>query len=78
MTHEAVTPKQSYTPRNLRRKNNASRNGTVGPEKAQAFRSAKRISDKFIHQSASMLEKMGQQYAEYRGICDREALRKGK
>lgn len=69
----------SYTPRRLRRKGNASRNGTVGPEKKRAFRAAKAKSDRFIHQSASMLEKPSvyQHYARYKLACDNDALRAG-
>jgi len=69
-----------YTPRNLRRKGNANRNGTVGPEKKRAFRAAKKISDRFIHLSASELEKpkVYSQYLSYKTACDRNSLRRGK
>lgn len=62
----------SYTPRHLRRRGNTSRNGTVGPEKSQAFRQAKREGDKFRHQSSSMLEKPSvyPHYAEYKRKTD--------
>jgi hypothetical protein len=67
----------SYTPRHMRRKRNASRNGTVGPEKQRAFRTAAQISKRFIHQSASTLEnpKIAAQYSEYKARCDRQGLR---
>lgn len=54
-----------YTPRALRRKGNASRNGSVGPEKKIAMRRAALLSKKFINQKASALEKPGQLHEEY-------------
>lgn len=68
----------SYTPRHLRRKKNASRNGSVDITKSQAFRKAAQRSKKFIHQSSSMLEsKLHHDYREYCGTCDRGSLRTG-
>lgn len=55
----------SYTPRHLRRKGNASRNGTVGPEKKKGMRKAALLSKKFINQPASQLEKPGALHNEY-------------
>lgn len=69
----------SYTPRSQRRKGNASRNGSVGPEKKRAFRAAKAKSDAWIHQPASVLEKPSvyKNYVVYKGLADRNALRSG-
>jgi len=66
----------NYTPKHLRR-GGAARNGSVGIEKKMAFRKVKMMSDKFIHQSASRLEK-GDIREHYRLWCDkadRQALR---
>lgn len=69
----------SYTPRHLRRKGNAGRNGSVDKTKSQAFRTAAQLSKQFIHQSASALEspKMRERYAEYCRRSDANSLRKG-
>lgn len=68
-----------YTPKHMRRKRNASRNGSVGPEKTKAFAKAKQLSDRFIHQSASTLAKpsMAADYRAYCDKCDRGTLRGG-
>jgi hypothetical protein len=62
---EMVRAHHSYTPRNLRRRGNTARNGTGQREKSIMFRAVKKVSDQFIHQSASTLEKMGPRYERY-------------
>lgn len=68
-----------YTPRKMRRKNNASRNGTVDGTKSKAFRKAAQMSKLWIHQSSSYLEHPRNYplYRDYCGKCDRDGLRKG-
>lgn len=64
----------SFTPRHLRRKGNASRNGSVGEEKQRAFRRVAQLSKQFIHQSANALEG-NERYLAWCGKADRGALR---
>ncbi len=67
-----------FTPRHMR-KGAKNSGGPKEKEKQRAFKRAKNYSDRFIHQSASMLEgPMAQQYEAYKGVVDRNALRKGK
>jgi len=67
-----------FVPRHLR-KGYVNRGGSKDQQKQQAFRRAAQYSKRFITQSASFLERptVAPQYAEYCGVCDREALRKG-
>lgn len=67
----------SYTPRHLRRKGNASRNGSVDSTKSAAFRKAALISKKFISQPASALAspKLRHQYSEWCRRADAGTLR---
>jgi hypothetical protein len=69
--------RSTYTPPHMRRRKNASRNGTVGPEKTKAFRTAAQLSKRFIHQSAAALEhpRLASEYAAYKARCDRNGLR---
>jgi hypothetical protein len=67
-----------FTPRNLRK---GSRNsGGKDKEKQKTFRRCKLISNRFIHQKASQLQKqpLREEYLVYCGLCDRDALRRGK
>jgi hypothetical protein len=65
MAFEIVRAKGPYTPRHLRRRGNTARNGAGQDEKSKMFRAVKKISDQFIHQSASTLVKMGKRYERY-------------
>lgn len=67
-----------YTPRHLRRKAMAKKSGgALDSAKKQAFRRCKRISDQFIHQSASALESNGQ-YLSYCAATEKgTGFRKG-
>lgn len=62
---ETVKARSPYTPRHLRRRGNTTKNGGGQEEKSKMFRVIKKVSDQFIHQSASTLEKMGYRYERY-------------
>jgi len=66
---------KNFNPRHLR-KRYAKNGGASGDEKSRAFRRCKKISDQFIHQSASSLEKasMSDHYSAY---CAKTADGKG-
>lgn len=68
-----------YTPRHLRRKGNASRNGSRDSTKTMAFRAAAALSKRFIHQKASQLVKpaLAAEYSKWCVRADNGTLRKG-
>lgn len=74
---ETVKGHNSYTPRHLRRRGNTARNGAGQEEKSRMFRTVKKVSDQFIHQSASTLEKMGPRYERYRRQFTGDKVRLG-
>lgn len=74
---EKVRATNAYTPRHLRRRGNTARNGAGQEEKSRMFRAVKKVSDQFIHQSASSLEKMGFRYERYRRQFTGDKVRLG-
>lgn len=74
---ETVRAHHSYTPRHLRRRGNTAKNGGGQEEKSKMFRAIKKVSDRFIHQSASVLEKMGPRYERYRRQFTGDKVRLG-
>lgn len=67
-----LTKRTPFTPRHMRKKFRKL-GGDSGAEKGKAFRRAKAVSDKFIHQSASTLEGvMSKGYAEYKAKVGRD------
>lgn len=71
---------RGFTPRHLRR-GAVNKSGPGKQEKSRMFRHAKRYSDRFIHQSASMLAnpRLANDYAEYCHTVDTKGyLRKTK
>lgn len=77
MAFEIVRANRSYTPRHLRRRGNTAKNGAGQEEKSKMFRAVKKVSDRFIHQSASTLEKMGASYERYRRQFTGDKVRLG-
>ena len=71
---------KNFNPRHLRKRHAARRSGPKDPGKSKAFRRCKRISDRFIHQSASALESpsIAGPYLAYRQATVKgEGFRKG-
>jgi len=60
----------SYTPPHLRKKGNASRNGSATVEKGKQCSAMRKHTNRFIHQSASALEKM-KDYPAFKEMTDR-------
>jgi hypothetical protein len=73
---ETVKARSPYTPRHLRRRGNTAKNGAGQEEKSKMFRAVKRVSDQFIHQPASALEKMNS-YQRYRRQFTGDKVRLG-
>lgn len=70
---------KNFTPRHLRR-GYSNKSGPKDPTKSRAFRRCKRISDLFIHQSASALASpaLAAQYEAYRAkTISGDGFRKG-
>jgi hypothetical protein len=64
-----LTKRTPFTPRHMRKKFRKL-SGDSGAEKGKAFRRAKQVSDKFIHQPASALEGvLSASYAGYKKRC---------
>lgn len=66
---------KSFTPRHMRKKF-AKKGGVKDKQKQLAFKRAAKWSKRFIHLSAAACINAGQDYLDWCGAADRDALRR--